>query len=150
MLYAGLMLVLMTSFVGATEPTDRQPKEKTVVRGVLQDEMKAPVTVGRINLGYWEKDELKTALVGALENGKIVAISALGSAKLDPSGAFAVFLVSEEVPKEAKELGLWYQAENQGMSPSFSVEREDGAAIRIPLSKNPAEVQIGRIVLKKR
>ena len=143
------MLVLLTSFVGATEGTDRQQKEKIVVRGVLQDEMKSPVTVGRINLGYWEKDELKTALVGALENGKIVAVSALGSAKLDPNGAFAVVLASEEVPKTAKELGLWYQVEGQGMNPSFRVEREDGAAIRIPLSKNPAEVQIGRIVLKR-
>ena len=144
------MLVLMTSLVGATEGTDRQQKEKTVVRGVLHDEMKSPVTVGRINIGYWEKDELKTALVGALENGKIVAISALGSAKLDTNGAFAVFLDSDEVPKAAKDLGLWYQVEGQGMSPSFIVEREDGAAIRIPLSKNPAEVQTGRIVLKRK
>jgi len=113
---------------------------------VAQDGKEMPPTPPSwVHIGYWDSDGLKASFTGKAEDGRIVLVSTLDTARVNADGKFSVTLTRDGVPPGIVLVGLQYR---DAADRAATISRGSGEPVKIDISKAAARVELGRIRLE--
>jgi hypothetical protein len=138
-----LLLLCCTTIVA-------QDTSGTTIKGKLysiKDGKETSPPPGRLNVGYWDdKGQLLSNMVGTKEDGKVVIVSTIGTARIREDGTFAITIDRKEIPTKNVIVGIYYRPD--GSIDNFLVRKEDGDGLRIEIQGDVREIDLEKAIGK--